>query len=59
MILVKYRWNMTKRQESGFNWRGVEFGPQKAEGLGPRGEPPSACPHLVFLSPSVKQQVVR
>lgn len=28
---------MTKRQESGFNWSGVEFGPQKAEGHGPRG----------------------
>lgn len=50
---------MTKRQESGFNWRGVEFGPQKAQGHGPLGEPPGACPHLLFLSPSVKQQVVR
>lgn len=47
-------------KSSGFNWRGVVFGGQKPEGHGPRGEtPPAACPHLVFLSPSVKQQVVR
>lgn len=39
---------MTKRQESGFNWRGVEFGPEEAEGYGPRGDAAGRLPSLSF-----------
>lgn len=50
---------MTKRQESGFNWRGVEFGPEECEGRARAAGGSPLARHSVFLSPSTEQQVVR